>query len=103
MTRQFSISNIRVTKIISLPSLSSILFANIILKFTLKFVTKQSSNCRKEEEAGGKKRKIVSPGRERNERKSKFVGNNTLETQGCRAKVGANGAYLSRGACGEGE
>lgn len=50
-----------------------------------------------------KKRKIVSPGRERNERKSKFVGNNTLETQGCRAKVGANGAYLSRGACGEGE
>lgn len=75
-------------KIISLPSLpySSFSIANIILKFILKLVTKQSSNRRfiKEEGRGGggrrKEKKKIPRMISRNERKSKFVGNNTLET-----------------------
>lgn len=91
MTRQFSISNIRVTKIISLPSLSSILFANIILKFILKFVTKQSSNCRKEEEAGGKKRKEKSFPRAGNVTRG---NRNSLETIRSKRKVAVQRSVL---------
>lgn len=96
MTRQFSISNIRVTKIIFLPSLSSILFANIILKFTLKFVTKQSSNWgrgnhRKEGEGGGKKRKEKSFPRAGNVSRG---NRNSLETIRSKRKVAVQRSEL---------